>query len=151
MAHDEVASIEQRPLPVATEVTEEFYALLRKGILSVQQCGSCGVWQIPSRDGGHFCDECGEARLSWTRVSGHGSVYSYTVMHQRYHSAFFAELPYNIAIIQLEEGPRLTSRLDMPLDKIKIDMPVRAIFKDVGSGVLLPYFVAANPSGPDDQ
>ena len=149
MAHDEV-SIDQRPLPVATDVTEAFYAFLRQGILSAQQCGHCGVWQLPLRDCGHFCDECGKAALVWTPVSGRGLVYSYIILHQRYHPAFGSELPYNVAIVQLKEGPRLTSRLDMPVSQIAVGMQVEATLKEADDGLKLPYFHEVARPGEDN-
>jgi uncharacterized OB-fold protein len=144
MAHENVAP-DERPYPLATEATEGFYAALGEGRLAAQHCGRCGTWQYPAAGAGDFCDECGAGSLEWRPVSGRGTVYSFVIVHQRYHPAFFGELPYNVASIELEEGPRLISRLDMDNEQIRIGMPVEVVVGGHQDG--MPRFrAAARPS-----
>ena len=64
----------------------------------------------------------GSTRLEWVQASGRGSVYSTTVVRQRPPAA-----DYNVAIVELAEGPRMFSRIDgMPADQVKIGMQVQA-------------------------
>jgi uncharacterized OB-fold protein len=77
----------------------------------------------------------------WTLLSGKGKVYSYIIYRQAYHPAFKNEIPYVVAIIQLDEGPRMESNVTgcRPED-VRIDMPVELYFEDVTENVSLPKF-----------
>jgi hypothetical protein len=68
-------------------------------------------------------------------------VYSYIVVHRRYHPAFAAELPYTVAIIETEEGIRMLSNvIGCKPDAVKIDMPVEVSFEDISQEFALPKF-----------
>ena len=62
-------------------------------------------------------------------------------MHRPQHPAFFDDAPYNVAIIELEEGIRLHSTIrDCPNDELSIGMPVEVVFDRVNDEVTLPRF-----------
>ena len=63
-------------------------------------------------------------------MSGRGKVYSYTVV-RRASSRAFGDAPYVLAIVELAEGPRMTSNIVAPPDQVRIDMPVQVFFDDV--------------------
>jgi len=87
------------------------------------------------------CPDCLSDRYDWARVSGRGTIASFVVFHKAYFPAFVAEIPYAVAQVELEEGPRLTSNLvDVPPDQIAIGMPVEVVFDDVTPEVSLPRF-----------
>ena len=96
----------QRPLPEITELTAPFWQATREGRLVMQRCRACGelVWcPRPS------CVECGGEELEWDELSGRGTVYSFTIIRQlagRGARAFEKDIPYVIAWVDLEEGPR---------------------------------------------
>ena len=80
----------------------------------------------------------------WTKLSGKATVYSYIVFRLPYHESYKDDIPYAVAIIQLDEGPRMESNLIVPdLEKIRIDMPVEVFFDDVTDEVSLPKFKPA--------
>jgi uncharacterized OB-fold protein len=63
------------------------------------------------------------------------------VFHRVYHPAFAGEVPYVVAIVELEEGPRmLTNIVGVPIDQIRCNMPVEVVFDDVSSEVAVPKF-----------
>jgi uncharacterized OB-fold protein len=66
------------------------------------------------------------------------------VMHQRYHPAFYDELPYLLAVVELEEGPRLLTRL-VQADgaALRAGLPLRVVFEEAGEGIVLPKFTPA--------
>ena len=72
--------------------------------------------------------------MSWVAVAGDGTLYSFIVVHQLYHKAFKAFLPYTVAIVQMDEGPRMLSTmlgLKKPIaigDRVK--PCIRAVDKD---------------------
>jgi hypothetical protein len=77
----------------------------------------------------------------WVRVSGRGRVYTWVVIHQRYHPGFAGELPYNVAIVELEEGPRLiTNIVGCKNEDLRIGMEVEVIFDDATDEITLPKF-----------
>ena len=77
----------------------------------------------------------------WVKLSGRGTVFSWIVVHQSQHPAFNADTPYNVSIIELEEGPRLHSHIvDCPNEQIRIGMPVEVVFHRVNDEVTLPKF-----------
>jgi len=80
----------------------------------------------------------------WQEVSGHGKVFSFVVFHRVYHPGFTGEVPYVVALIELDEGPRLLSNVvGIPPQNVVCEMPVRVVFEDVAENVTLPKFVPA--------
>ena len=75
------------------------------------------------------------------KLSGRGKVYSFTVFHHIYNKTFTSDIPYNVASVELEEGPRIMSNIiGCKLDDIKIDMPVEVYFEDITDEFALPKF-----------
>ena len=87
------------------------------------------------------CSECLAADLIWIPASGKGRLYSYTIAQAPTHPAFAADVPYVIAIIELEEGPHITTNLvGCQPDQVTIGMPVVASFEDVNAETTLVKF-----------
>lgn len=68
----------------------------------LMRCARCQTWRLPARQ---HCDVCLSDEYTWEQASGRGVVRTFGIMHQRYHPAF--EVPYNVTIVELEEGPRI--------------------------------------------
>lgn len=127
-----------KPVPAITPEMQPFYDGARRHELWIQRCDACGKCRFPARE---LCSSCLSKAGSWQRASGRGEVYSFTVMHQVYHPGFAAEVPYAVVIVQLAEGPRLTTNLvGVPVDQIRIGMPVEVTFEAVSDEVVLPKF-----------
>jgi len=90
--------------PEVTEETAPFWDGLAAGELRMEHCPACGSYQHPAES---FCYACGSLSVEWQTVRGHGEVYSFIVVHQPYHAAFRDRLPYVVATVQLDEGPRM--------------------------------------------
>jgi hypothetical protein len=90
--------------PEVTEETAPFWDGLAAGELRMEHCPACGSYQHPAES---FCYACGSLSVTWETVRGHGEVYSFIVVHQPYHAAFRDRLPYVVATVQLDEGPRM--------------------------------------------
>jgi uncharacterized OB-fold protein len=74
-------------------------------------------------------------------VSGRGRVFSYVVFHQVYHAAFKGDVPYNVALVALDEGPFMFSNIvGIPDEAIRCDMPVTVVFDRVTDAITLPRF-----------
>lgn len=77
----------------------------------------------------------GDTNLEWVEASGHGTVYSTTVVRKRP-----PEPSYNVALVDLAEGPRLMSCVvGLPPEAVRIGMPVRAQIIDDGGAPLLVF------------
>jgi uncharacterized OB-fold protein len=126
------------PIPVADEASAPFFEGAKLRRLMLLCCSSCGRWRLPGRD---RCTECWSTDAAWAQASGKGTLYTFGIMHQQYHPAFAEVIPYNYAIVELDEGPRLiTNVVDCPNDKLRIDMPVEAVFDDVSEETTLVRF-----------
>jgi uncharacterized protein len=131
-----------RPLPKPDDLSRPFFDGARRHALMIQRCKNCGTHQLPGR---FVCDECFSENLEWTEASGRGTVFSYVVVHQRYHPAFAEKVPYNVAVVELEEGPRLTTTIaDVDNEDVRVRMPVEVGFEDVNEEISLPYFRPAS-------
>ncbi len=130
-----------KPLPRVTSLTQPFWEAASQNKLVLQRCRQCEAYVWCPRPS---CTECGSDQLKWTSVSGRGSVFSFTVIRQviaRGAAAFEKEIPYIVAWIDLEEGPRFcTNVVDCPIDKVTIGMPVEVVFDKASSEITLPKF-----------
>lgn len=109
-----------RPLPEADDASRPFFDGAMEGKLMLMECSACGTPRLPSR---HHCDICLSPDFAWVAASGRGAVRTFAVMHQKYHPGF--EVPYNVTIVELEEGPRLpTNIVGIANDEIRVGMPV---------------------------
>lgn len=128
------------PLPTPTVLTREFWMSAKKRKLVFQYCSKCKMLQSYPKP---WCSECGSEELSWKEVSGKGTVYSYTIPRQVIDNspAFEKNLPFVVAIVQLEEGARLYSNIiGLPPEDVRIGMKVEVSFEDVSSDIALPKF-----------
>jgi len=116
-----------KPLPKPTSTSRPFWDAAKRHELQLQQCGGCKAFIYYPRD---RCPHCMSEALTWRQVSGKGKVYSYTVV-RRASTRSFADKPYVLAIVELDEGPRLTTNVEAPPEQIKIGMPVAVWFDDV--------------------
>ena len=131
-----------KPVPRPDEASQPFFDGAKQHNLMVQRCTSCGTLMWPVK---HWCFHCMSMELEWTQVSGRGTLYSFTLMHQVYHPAFASEVPYNIAEVDLEEGLRILSNIvDCPNADLNIGMPLLVTFEDVSDNVTVPKFRPAN-------
>jgi uncharacterized OB-fold protein len=128
----------ERPLPRPNEDTAPYWEAAHRGELRMQQCLDCGLVRFPPAV---LCARCLSERAEWVRLSGRGTVYSWIVVHQSQHPAFNADTPYNVTIVELDEGPRLhTNLVECSNDRIHIGMPVEVVFDKVNDEVTLPKF-----------
>jgi len=124
-----------KPLPEADDASRPFWDGAMEGRLMLMRCADCKAWRLPSR---HHCDQCLSSDSTWEQASGRGVVRTFGIMHQKYHPAF--EVPYNITIVELAEGPRITTNLvGISNADIRVGMPV-VVDWERHSDVALPKF-----------
>jgi uncharacterized OB-fold protein len=120
---------------VPTELSLPFWSAARQHRLEIQRCSACGeyVWTPQAA-----CRRCLTESLEWTAVSGRGTVYSYSVVTRPATAAF--DVPYVVAIIELEEGVRMLSNLVMPdTSSVRVGMAVEVGFEDFDDISLLHF------------
>jgi uncharacterized OB-fold protein len=129
-----------RPIPEADEESREFYEGARRHELMLMRCESCGAWRLPSRP---RCPDCWSTATEWARASGRGTLYSFGIMHQKF-PGFEDETPYQYAVVELEEGPRIFSNVvGVPDGELRCDMALQAVFDDVSDDTTLVRFTKA--------
>ena len=127
-----------RITPSPDGLTAEFYARLAGGTLCLQRCEACGRWRHPPRI---LCGTCASERWAWRAVSGRGVLYTWTVTHQALVPAFADDLPYAVAVVELEEGPRLVTAVrGVEPTALRIGLPVEAHVVRLSGSVGLHYF-----------
>jgi uncharacterized OB-fold protein len=128
----------QKPLPQPSHLTHPFWDGVRRHELLVQRCSSCGMLRhIPKP----WCPDCLSQQFTWAPMNGAGHVYSYTVMHRAPASSFNEELPYVVALVQLDEGVRMISNIvGCSPEDVHIGMPVNVIYEDVTDEISLFKF-----------
>lgn len=129
------------PAPEITEVSAPFWQGLQRGVLCYQRCRACGHAWLPARS---ECPGCLAADSDWVPASGGARLISWVVYHVAYHPAFEKRLPYHVAVVELDEGPRLISNLVGLADAapLCIDQRLRLRIEDEG-GRAVPRFAPA--------
>jgi len=123
-------------LPEPTPVTQPFWDAARKHVLRIPRCRSCKAHFFYPRA---LCPACGSGDLDWIEASGRATIYTYTVARRQTLRGF--ECPYVIAIVELEEGPHMTTNIvDCDVDSVKVGDPVRAVFSDISDEIALVHF-----------
>jgi uncharacterized OB-fold protein len=127
------------PAPQPNEVSEPYWRALDEGHLAFQRCASCGHAWLPPRS---ECARCLARESHWEAASGKARLISWVIYHHGYHDYFAGRLPYNVAVVELAEGPRLISNVIAAHDRLRIDMELKlAIQRE--AGVALARFVPA--------
>jgi uncharacterized protein len=132
-----------RLAPIPTPETQHYWDGAREGELRLQRCDRCSHVYFPPRP---FCPDCGAREVSVFSASGRGRLYSYVINHMK---APGFEPPYAIAVVELEEGPRLMSNiLDCPQtpEALVLDMPLEVTFEKLTDDIALPQFRPARPA-----
>jgi len=112
------------------------------------KCDNCGKVMYPPRP---RCINCGSSKLSKYKLPETGKVLTYSVLYES-PNGFEYNIPYVIAIIELDDGTKLLSQItDCPLDKVHVGMAVEAVFRRVatsGDKGIIAYGVKFRPISP---
>ena len=133
-----------KPVPVPTAETRHYWTACRENVLSYQYCVACRRPQFYPRT---LCVGCGGARLEWRASRGLGTVHAVTVVYRAPTAAFRAEVPYAIALVDLDEGFRMMANVvgGAP-ETVAIGDRVRLQWERRGDAVL-PQFTRAEGGG----
>jgi uncharacterized protein len=120
--------------PIPTTFSQEYWQAAAAGRLLIQQCGRCEHRQFYPRQ---HCTSCLAADPDWLEASGHGKLHSFTMIHKTANAGFNDEVPYALALVDLDEGVRITCNVvDSDLSELACDLPVRVVMKNYGTFAL---------------
>jgi uncharacterized OB-fold protein len=120
--------------------TQPFWEACREHRLVVQQCANCGEYRFAPVP---LCHRCQSWDTNWVESAGRGRVYTWTVIHRALHPAAASSVPYNTAVIELDDcgGALITSNvLDIDHAQLQPDLPVEVVWDDVSEDLTLPRF-----------
>ena len=128
------------PLPISNADSDPYWAAAKEERLVIQKCESCNHHYFMPR---HLCPVCWSSEKEWVTAAGNGTVYSFSIIHRAPLPSFSKKVPYVIAMIELEEGPRMMTNIvgEGALD-VQIGDPVTVCFEDRGDSKL-PQFQLA--------
>ncbi len=128
----------EKPAPIVTPETRPFWEAAQVEELHIQRCNTCEQHYFYPRP---FCPACFSQNVSWLRVSGRATLVSYVINHRPV-PGWEDDGPYAIALVELEEGPRMATNIvgipNTP-DDLLLDMPLQVCFVEQ-SGMKVPKF-----------
>jgi uncharacterized protein len=125
------------PQPESSDIGTPFWASLKQGKLSFQRCQSCGKAWLPAR---HQCPGCLSPNWQREESKGQARLISWVVYHVAYHPAFANRLPYTVAVVELDEGPRMiTNLIHTEAHSLQLDQRLWLVIEDE-QGVAVPRF-----------
>ena len=120
---------------------DEFWEGVRRGELLVFQCGTCGNYYWPATS---CLNDCGMESMHWVPASGKGVLHTFTVYYRALNPGWKDDVPYNVAVVELEEGPFMFSNVvGVENEALEVGMRLEAVFNEVRPGVTLPQFSPA--------
>jgi len=95
------------------------------------ECGSCNKVYFPPRESCPYCRRKSIGKMKEKKLSGKGKVLTYSIIYNSTEH-FEGHVPYPIAIIKLDEGPKVTAQIvDCEIDDVKIGMKVHSTFRKI--------------------
>jgi uncharacterized protein len=137
-----------KPTPEPDEVTAFYWRGAAEGTLLVLRCEACGYLSHPPDVA---CARCGAADLDPAPMSGLGAVYSFTVVRQAFDPAFLPEVPYVVALVELDEQPGLVllaNVVDIDIDAVEIGMRVEVSYEDRGDHTVPQFRPSEHAAAP---
>lgn len=132
-----MASPVPKPHPVTDPGTEPYWRGVGEHKLLLKSCLDCDKPHFYPRE---LCPYCYSDQFQWIEAAGTGEIYTYTVCHRPAGPAFADDVPYVIAIVALDEGPQMMTRLFGPRDTARIGARVKVRYEHEGDGLVLPFF-----------
>jgi uncharacterized OB-fold protein len=134
----------KKPFPNIDHDNAAFYEGLGRHELLLWRCTKCQSWYWPVC----YCQHCDNgpfaAQMRWEKSSGKGKIFAFNIHHMAFHPAFQADLPYVYALIELDEGPLISSTLIgdvLPTDVHRVGQKVEVVYEDhPNEGFTLPRF-----------
>ena len=118
----------------ADEQDLPFWEGAARHVLLIQRCKGCGRVYWPASN----CVACARSEMAWIEASGRATIHTFTVIHRPFLPSWADDVPYNVAVVELEEGPLMFTNVECPNEQLEVDMPVEVTFRDMPGGGTLP-------------
>lgn len=133
-----------RPLPIVNDENRPFWTAAARGELCLQRCLACGHIRFPIQA---LCPRCLGDEFDWATLSGRAEILAKVVYHRAFHPGYAQDVPYNLVLVQLAEGPRMYGNV-VEADGIAgaaaagavVGDQVEAVFEPVADGLCVPRF-----------
>lgn len=129
-----------KPLPTPSPETDIYWRACKDHKLVIPFCLECQASFFYPRG---FCPTCLSRDIEWRTSEGRGSVYTFAIHYRAFHAGWKDDLPYVTALVDLDEGVRIFTRLvDVAPDPkaIQCGTRVEVVFDDVTDEITLPKF-----------
>lgn len=138
MTSSEPAPPRRKHVPTPNPETRHFWDGARQGQLVLQKCCDCTTIYFPPRP---FCPACSSRRVEAFAASGRATLYSFVINHRP--RPDWPQEPHSIAIVQLEEGPRMITNIvnvAQTPEALQLDLPLEVVFERLSDDIYLPVF-----------
>lgn len=128
----------RKPLPKPSHWSNPFWYGCKNKKLLIQKCENCKKHIFYPK---LFCPFCLSTDLRWIESTGKGKIYTFTIIYSYQPTEFSEDIPYVVAVIELDEGVKMMSNIvGCPPEDVRCDMDVEVVFDDVTQEVTLPKF-----------
>ena len=129
---------QEKPRPPLRGEEAPFYTAAGEGRLALQRCPTCSRVVFYPRT---VCPHCHDGTPEWIDASGRGSVYSFSVLYRAGSPGFDGDVPYVVALVDLDEGARMMANLvNVDVEQVEIGMPVSVTFERRSEDFVVPQF-----------
>jgi len=125
-----------KPLPKPSKWSQPFWDGTKDHKLLLKKCNSCGHIDHPPY---LYCTNCMSEEHAWVEASGKATLYSFAINAYAVPFPFMEDLPYVLALVDLEEGPRMISNIvNCDHSKLKKGMSLEVVFEEASAQITLP-------------
>jgi len=127
-------------MPAVNADSAPYWQAAREGKLVLQQCAACGSKRFLPR---HLCPTCWSDQTQWVEASGRGTIHAVTTVRRAPSQAFREKVPYVVALVDLEEGPRMLTNIVGPnAEQAHIGQLVDVTFEVRDNGAVPQFRIA---------
>jgi len=128
----------KKPLPSMSVWSAPFWEGCKREELLIQKCRDCGTFIFYPK---MYCTNCLSSNLEWIKSRGKGKIYTHMTVYGFQPTEFSEDVPYVVAVIQLDEGVRMMSNIvNCKEEEVFCNMPVEVVFEKVTKEFTLPKF-----------
>jgi len=129
-------------MPRSRPETASWWEACRQEKLMIQRCSQCGAFQFYPRI---VCTSCMSEQIEWFQAGGRAKVLTYTICRLPVAQAYAADVPYVVALVQLEEGPTMMSNIvQCDPESVVSSMPLEVVFEAWSDEITMPQFRPAS-------